>query len=103
MAHNLLLQNLESALEELGKIPLYGSAPHFPLDSFAEKLTSTFDIDPLHLELDRPPQYIRQFLPLGNCLRHPKLGLGSQRVRWLGYEGQIRRGGLDAVGIRNML
>jgi len=53
MTHNLLLQNLENAIDDLSAVPLWGSPPSFPLDDFANALCETFEQDVLHLKLDK--------------------------------------------------
>lgn len=51
--HSLLLENLETALETLKQIPLWGSAPPFPLEALAEALSTSFEVDPLTLSLQQ--------------------------------------------------
>ena len=51
--HNLHLQNLESTLENLGVIPLYGSPPPFPLVEFGQALSSAFHVSPIEIQIKK--------------------------------------------------
>jgi flagellar motor switch protein FliN/FliY len=51
--HNLHLQNLESTLENLGVIPLYGSPPPFSLIEFGQALSSAFHVFPIEIQIKK--------------------------------------------------
>lgn len=51
MSHSLLLKNLDTALEELKEIPLWGFPPPFSLEDFSEALSKSFEVEPIKVEI----------------------------------------------------